>query len=484
MRLGDCNAQTRWVLERSGAAEPAVPAARHAPRLRRDADELSDRARERADPRGRARDGARRASSSSRSSTTTARSSGVVTERALARRYIRESRADLDAPGRADARLSAIVDVLEGELLTGEDTAAVGPRLGPVDGRAAPQRDLRRRRGRGRQPGRRAAAGDRAGRGADRRSRTTRAPTDEVLELARERGTAVIVSPLDSYVSGRMITLAAPCSALMERDPLTVTTEYLVADISEQIKEIHYGAAVVIDAQRRPVGLVTRSRSGLAAAPARAARRPRRAGAERRRHRAGRDRRDPRPPPHRLDRDPGPRHRDVRSGRLDGDARGRALPSERHGAEPADGDDAARRGPVGHGDPQLRRPRPSATTPSSTTSSACSRSTPPSSAARCSRRPPTSPRSAPRRSSRATPSSTTSSSGHTICIAQIEVVGKSLLERKRGAARGDAQGAREQGAPALRADGHRRAEQGHRAARRGRHGDRGAGVRRRSRTTA
>ena len=69
----------------------------------------------------------------------------------------------------------------------------------------------------------------------------------------------MIVSPLDSYVSGRMITLAAPCRSYMERDPLTVTTEYLLADVSEQIKEIHYGAAVVIDAERRPVGLVTRS---------------------------------------------------------------------------------------------------------------------------------------------------------------------------------------------------------------------------------
>src|SRR5205807_3478387 len=56
-----------------------------------------------------------------------------------------------------------------------------------------------------------------------------------------------------------MISLAAPCSAFMERDPLTVTTEYLVADVSEQIKESHYGAAVAVDAQRRPVGLTTRS---------------------------------------------------------------------------------------------------------------------------------------------------------------------------------------------------------------------------------
>jgi manganese-dependent inorganic pyrophosphatase len=84
-------------------------------------------------------------------------------------------------------------------------------------------------------------------------------PSDDILSLAREHGIAVIVSPLDSYVSGRMITLAAPCEALMEREPLTATSEFLVDEISEQIKESHYGAAVVIDPQRRPVGLVTRS---------------------------------------------------------------------------------------------------------------------------------------------------------------------------------------------------------------------------------
>ena len=84
-------------------------------------------------------------------------------------------------------------------------------------------------------------------------------PAPEALAAARERGTAIVVSPLDSYVAGRMITLAAPCSALMESDPLTVTTDFLVADISEQIKESHYGAAVAVDADDRPVGLVTRS---------------------------------------------------------------------------------------------------------------------------------------------------------------------------------------------------------------------------------
>ena len=66
-------------------------------------------------------------------------------------------------------------------------------------------------------------------------------------------------SPLDTYVSARMITLAAPASALMDRDPLTVGPEDLLSDISDQVKTVHYGAAVVVDGRRRPIGVVTRS---------------------------------------------------------------------------------------------------------------------------------------------------------------------------------------------------------------------------------
>ena len=262
-------------------------------------------------------------------------------------------------------------------------------------------------------------------------SRTARRPTEEVLELRASAGTAVIVSPLDTYVSGRMITLAAPCGALMERDPLTVHhRRRWSTTISEQIKESHYGAAVVVDAQRRPVGLVTRSDLVVPAAPPGDARRSRRAGAERARDRPGRDRRDPRPPPHRLDRDPDPGDGHVRPGRVDGHAGGRALPAERDGAEPTHRDDAARRGPVRHGDPQLGDHDRARSRASSSTSSACSRSTRPSSAARCSRRPPTSRSVSAEEIISRDAKRYQSSSGHTICIAQVEVVGKGLLDRK------------------------------------------------------
>ena len=158
--------------------------------------------------------------------------------------------------------------------------------------------------------------------------------SDEALAQARERGTAIVVSPLDSYVSGRMITLAAPCSALMESDPLTVTPDFLLDDMSEQIKELHYGAAVAIDGDNRPVGLVTRSDL---VAPARrrlvlvdhAEQAQSALGIG-----AGRDPGDPRSPSHRLDRDARSGDGHLRPGRLDGDAGRRALPPGRDGAQP------------------------------------------------------------------------------------------------------------------------------------------------------
>jgi manganese-dependent inorganic pyrophosphatase len=45
----------------------------------------------------------------------------------------------------------------------------------------------------------------------------------------------------------------------MERDPLNVTRDDLVADVAEQIREVHYGAAVAIDGRHRPIGLIKRS---------------------------------------------------------------------------------------------------------------------------------------------------------------------------------------------------------------------------------
>ena len=182
---------------------------------------------------------------------------GVMTERALAHRYIRETgrtHSLADAP----TTIAAIREVLDGELIEGED--------GTVNGRVwvhsidATRSDSR------------ISAGDVVvvGNRVDAQRQSIElgaavliasnglAPEPEIRELARERGCRIIISPLDSYVSCRMVTLASPCEGMADREPLTVDPDDLIADVSEQVKDVHYQAAVAVDTRNRPVGLLTR----------------------------------------------------------------------------------------------------------------------------------------------------------------------------------------------------------------------------------
>ncbi len=256
VRLGDCNSQTRWLLARSGAAQP-----RHLPHVMLRAEDVMQEAF----PVSRHDDPVREAGRAMANADLElvpivdddGALAGVLTERALARRYVRDS-LRTSTLEEAPTFLSALVAVLEGELITGDERQLSGRvwvyAMDPASESGISDGDI-------------VVVGNRPEAqlrvielGAALVVLSNRAaPSPDALAVARERGTAIVVSPLDSYVAGRMITLAAPCSALMESDPLTVNTDFLVADMSEQIKESHYGAAVAVDADNRPVGLVTRS---------------------------------------------------------------------------------------------------------------------------------------------------------------------------------------------------------------------------------
>ena len=257
VRLGELNAQTRWVLERSGAPEPRLLP--HV--MLRVSDVMRDEF-----PRAGDSDPVRDVG------LTMAREdldlvpivdgggvlTGVMTERALARRYIRESReaSRLDAP----TALAAIVRVLEGELVEGSPQRELSGRVSvlamSVDSMpiAFGEGDI-------------VVVGDRPD--AQRVAIDTRVallvlsnrtrPDDDMLALAREHGTAVVISPLDTYVTGRMITLAEPARALMDQAPLTVRPDDLVAEVAELVKDVDYRAAVAVDGNRRPIGILTRS---------------------------------------------------------------------------------------------------------------------------------------------------------------------------------------------------------------------------------
>jgi len=255
VRLGDLNAQTRWVLERGGTPEPEL--LEHAMLRVEDVmlesfPSASDRDPIRQVGLAMARedlelmplvddDGAL---------------SGVMTERTLARRYIRESR-EVTSLADAAASVHAIVAQLDGELVTGEDRELAGrvwvlamdvgslpPDIGEGDVVVVGNRvDAQRR-------------AIELGVALLVTSNGTR-PDDDVLAFARERGTTVVTSPWDSYVTSRMVTLSAPARALMDAAPLTVAPDDLVADVAALITGVDYRAAVAVDAARRPVGVVT-----------------------------------------------------------------------------------------------------------------------------------------------------------------------------------------------------------------------------------
>ena len=257
VRLGDLNAQTRWVLERSGA-----PAPDFLPHVMLRASDVMRESFPVAHRREPVRDVGLAMANDNLDLVPILDDdgvlAGVMTIRALARRYIRESR-EASSLGDAATTVGAVVGVLEGEMVAGEDqeidgriwvsTMAIGSSPAPIGS------------------GDVMVVGDRED--AQRRAielgvsllvtPNGSAPSEEILALAREHGTTVVVSPLDAYVSARMVTLAAPCEALMEPEPLKVSPDDLVAEISDQIKDVHYGAAVAVDDGNRPVGLVARS---------------------------------------------------------------------------------------------------------------------------------------------------------------------------------------------------------------------------------
>jgi len=186
------------------------------------------------------------------------RLAGVLAERALARRYVRESYEASHLLGPTAA--STMAEVLGGAVVAGPPDVVVDGRVWVL------ARDLGHLLG-DLSDGDVAVVGDRHD--AQLRalelgisvlvvSNGTEVP-QATLALAAERGIPVIATPLDSYVAGRMTTLSSPCEALADRDPLTVRARDLVDDFADEVKDVSYRAAVVLDRDRRPIGLVTRA---------------------------------------------------------------------------------------------------------------------------------------------------------------------------------------------------------------------------------
>ncbi len=256
-RLGDVNPQTAWALEKSGAESPKR--IRHIMLRVKDVMSRDVAVAHKNEPlRNVGLTMAQRNISQLPVVDDDGSLVGIITERNLARMYVRESRG---ASSFKDSPVSvgAMVEVLEGELLVGENRESSGQlwviSMG-VDsmGKSMKQGDV-------------VVVGDRPE--AQRRAIELGAgmlivsngvrPEDEVLQMAEERGTTVVLSPLDSYVTSRLIQLSVPCWEVMSENPLTVHPDDLITDITEQVMEVHYRAAIAVDGDMVPTGVVTRT---------------------------------------------------------------------------------------------------------------------------------------------------------------------------------------------------------------------------------
>ncbi|QYJ17027.1 Cobalt-dependent inorganic pyrophosphatase [Rubrobacter xylanophilus DSM 9941] len=256
-RLGEPNSQTRWALKKSGAEPPKL--LRHIMLRVKDVMNKNLIVANRNDPLhsvglAMAKNNIGQIPIVDDDGTLV----GIITERDLARMYIRESR-DPSTFAHTPVSVGSIVEVLEGELLAGEDRETSG-KLWVISMSVDSM-------GRQMEPGDIVVIGDRTdaqlraielGAGILVVSNGVR-PDGEVLRLAGEKGTSVVLSPLDSYVTSRMIQLSVPCWEVMSENPLTVHPDDLISDITQQVMEVHYRAAIAVDEDKVPKGIVSRT---------------------------------------------------------------------------------------------------------------------------------------------------------------------------------------------------------------------------------
>lgn len=84
-------------------------------------------------------------------------------------------------------------------------------------------------------------------------------PRDDVLELARSKGASVVVTDHDTFSAARLVSLAHSVGELMDRDVLLVSPDALLSEVAEDLLTSRHREAVVVDADTRPLGVITRT---------------------------------------------------------------------------------------------------------------------------------------------------------------------------------------------------------------------------------
>ena len=183
---------------------------------------------------------------------------GLIDESILAGRYIEEA-------GLADfrslpVRIADLVRVLEADLVVGDPATMLsgGVLIGAMEPETA----------RGYvKPGDMMIVGDRvrtqpmaleAGVACLIVTGGTR-PGDDVLDLARAKGAAVLVTEYDTYTSAKLANLCHRVDELMDPGVLLVEPDTLLSEAAEDLLASQHREAVVVEGEGEPVGILTRT---------------------------------------------------------------------------------------------------------------------------------------------------------------------------------------------------------------------------------
>ena len=186
------------------------------------------------------------------------RAIGLVSERVLAQRYLEETQ--IAGFQRMPVTVEQLVRVLDGELVAGDPKAAISGDV--LVGAAEPSTLVARVH-----EGDTVIVGDRlrtqpmvlaAGVACLVSSGGFR-PHDDVVELARARGAALVVTPHDTYSAARLVSLAHAVGDLMDTEVLAVGPETLLSEAAEDLITSPNREAVVIADDGHVVGILTRT---------------------------------------------------------------------------------------------------------------------------------------------------------------------------------------------------------------------------------
>ncbi len=84
-------------------------------------------------------------------------------------------------------------------------------------------------------------------------------PSPAIQQMARERNTAILVTPHDTFAAARLINLSVSALMLMEREALTARPETLIQEIVQDLLESRTGILLVVDGADKLHGVITKS---------------------------------------------------------------------------------------------------------------------------------------------------------------------------------------------------------------------------------